>query len=67
MLKTTVLQKYFTSVAIITPTIFKSIQVLTISFILIRLIPRTIAFGDVATGSINARDADSVAGIYYYL
>ena len=36
---------------------------LAISAILIRPLPKTIALGGVATGIINAQDAESVAGI----
>ncbi len=37
--------------------------ILTISVIRIRCVPKIIAFGGVATGSIKAQEHDSVAGI----
>ncbi len=46
-----------------TPIRLMKIPVLAISLILMRPLPNTIAFGGVATGIINAHEADSVAGI----
>ena len=45
-----------------TPIIFNINPVLDISITLSRLVPKTIAFGGVATGSINANDPAIVAG-----
>jgi hypothetical protein len=45
----------------ITPIIFKANPVFDISEILILLLAKIIVFGGVATGSINAIEADSVA------
>ena len=46
----------------ITPIMFKIRPVFAISIIFILLVPKIIAFGGVATGSIKAKEADRVAG-----
>jgi hypothetical protein len=61
--KTSVPQKYITSVIIMILRIFNKTPVFTMSITLIRLVPKMIAFGGVATGSIKAIDAAKVAGI----
>jgi len=54
--------KYTARVIMKIPARFMTRPVLTISFIFSRLVPKTMAFGGVATGSINAIEADIVAG-----
>ena len=51
------------SVIMKAPIIFSRIPTLAISYIFILPVPKIMAFGGVATGSMNAHDADSVAGI----
>ena len=55
--------KYADNVINKTPITFRKKPALNISLTRKRLLPKTIVFGAVATGSINPREADNVAGI----